>query len=84
MNAPIEMKMDNDKNSKKPLVVSTNSRQEIRVYCHPIKNDEESEEIIAKLFPISDWALTAVNPDSKGANSNGVTYWSIEDLSYKL
>jgi hypothetical protein len=76
--------MDTDKNSKKPLVVSTNTKQEIRVYCHPVKGDEESEEQIAKLFPISDWALTALNPDSRGANSNGVTYWSIEDLTHKL
>ena len=49
-----------------------------------MKGDEESEDQIAKLFPISDWALTALNPEGYGTNSNGVTYWSIEDLAYKL
>ena len=38
-NMPTEDAIEKDKNSRNPIVVSTSSKQEIRVYLHPIKND---------------------------------------------
>ena len=38
-NTPTEDAIEKDKNSKSPVVVSTSSKQEIRVYLHPVKND---------------------------------------------
>lgn len=38
-NTPTDDAIEKDKNSKNPIVVSTSSKQEIRVYLHPVKND---------------------------------------------
>lgn len=41
-NTPTEDAIEKDKNSKNPIVVSTNTKQEIRVHFHPIKGDPEN------------------------------------------
>jgi hypothetical protein len=87
-NGPTEDAIEKDKNSKSPVVVGTTSKQEIRVYLHPVKNDPESAELLAKLCPISDWSLCAAIPEQRPAGEGvgvgagaggrvGVTYWSM-------
>lgn len=61
-NVPTEDAIEKDKNSKSPIVVSTNSKQEIRVHLHPIKADAENADLVARLCPISDWSLCALSP----------------------
>ncbi len=39
MSKPIEDRIENDKNSKSPIIVNTQGKQEVRVYLHPVKND---------------------------------------------
>ena len=76
LSKPTEEKIESDKNSKSPITIMTNSKQEVRVYLHPVKSDAESEDLIARICPITDWDLCSLNPE-QGNKAEGNTYWSI-------
>lgn len=81
LNDPTLDAIEKEKNSKNPIVVNTPTKQEIRVFFHPVKNDPENAEMVAKLCPISDWSLCAVVP---GGPRMGVTYWNMGELGRKI
>lgn len=81
LNGPTEDAIEKEKNSKSPIVVNTTTKQEIRVFLHPIKNDPENADLVAKLCPISDWSLCAIMP---GGSRMGVTYWNMAELGRKI
>jgi hypothetical protein len=83
MSKPTEDKIESDKNSKSPVIISTSGKQEVRVYLHPSKNDPENEDLFVKLCPITDWSLCTLKPDPDN-KVNGMTYWSVKEIGEKV
>lgn len=81
---PVEDLLESDKNSNSPVVVATTGKVNIRVHLHPCKNENESIDLLANLCHVSDWELCALLPGKSGEKerrNEGVTYWSVSDVS---
>ena len=59
---PVEERLEKEKNQNSPLTIQISGKQEVRAYLHPIKADPESIDLLAKLRPITSWALCATSP----------------------
>ena len=81
---PVVDRLEEEKNSKKPLLVKTN-HHELKLFLHPTKNDMEKMDSLTDLSRISSWALCTIpNQTAQDGKTKGYTYLDMNHVQNNL